>query len=107
MDNLKKSCLFCMMLLAVFFSLDQQIAAQVVETPASVGFTGTYVSPSAPDPGPSQIEEPSLSEEPHERPALPQTNSYTNHSLIWLGLGLVGLTCLGWRKNHQIKTLRK
>lgn len=89
------------------FSLQSVQAAKLhqVETEGSIGFTGTYVPIGTPDPAPTEsIEKPPVMEIAKPEGSLPQTNTVTNHWLIWLGMALFCLAFFFWKRNKQEHT---
>ncbi|WP_301358661.1 LPXTG cell wall anchor domain-containing protein [Enterococcus spodopteracolus] len=89
------------------FSFHEGQAAEVqrVETPGSIGFTGTYVPIGSPDPAP--IEGPPITDSAKPGGSLPQTNEVTESSLIWLGLFLLSGVFICWKQTNNQKNKQK
>ena len=86
---------------------EQSQATQVraVETEGSIGFTGTYVPIGTPDPKPPVvIDQPPMQDIAKPGGSLPQTNVETHSWLLWLGVFIISIVFLLWkRKNDENK----
>lgn len=82
---------------------------QQIETAGTIGFTGVYKPIGTPDPKPPEsIVRPPITA--IAKPGiLPQTNEGQNSRLIWLGILLISLVFIIWRREikQNTKTIRK
>jgi LPXTG-motif cell wall-anchored protein len=101
---------FILVVLLGFFTLYALQSVQAtelhqVETEGSIGFTGTYVPIGTPDPAPPEsIEKPPVTELAKPEGSLPQTNTVTNHWLIYLGITLLSFVFFIWKRNKKEQT---
>ena len=94
-------------LISVVFSSSVAIAQDVrqVETNGTIGFTGVYEPIGTPDPAPPEtIVRPPITEVAKPEGSLPQTNTVTNHWLIYLGITLLSFVFFIWKRNKKEQT---
>jgi LPXTG-motif cell wall-anchored protein len=90
----------------------QATQVRAVETEGSIGFTGFYVPIGTPDPKPPEvIEQPPIQDIAKPGGSLPQTNVVTHSWYFWIGVLIIIIVFLLWkRKTDQkgkIKPIRK
>lgn len=96
---------FIATLMIIVFSSSIAVAHEVqrVETNGTIGFTGVYEPVGIPDPTPPEsIVRPPITEMTKPGGTLPQTNEVVNSWLIWLGVLLINVIFLLW-KRQKIK----
>ncbi|MFS1020107.1 LPXTG cell wall anchor domain-containing protein [Enterococcus casseliflavus] len=97
---------FLATLMIAVFSSNIAVAQEVqqVETKGTIGFTGVYEPIGTPDPAPpDSIVRPPVTEIAKPGGALPQTNDTGSSRLLWLGILILSIVYLLWkRKNKQI-----
>lgn len=113
----KKKLYWILLLVGLFIQVglpDHGKATQVraVETEGSIGFTGIYVPIGTPDPKPPEvIEQPPIQDIAKPGGSLPQTNIVTHSWYFWLGVLIISIVFLLWKRksnqNEQIKPKRK
>ena len=98
---------FIATLIITAFSSSIAVAQEVqqVETAGTIGFTGVYEPIGKPDPTPPEtIVRPPIIELDKPGGILPQTSEIMNSWRIWLGVLLISLVFLSWkRKRKQIQ----
>lgn len=112
----KNNCLFFCFLMTLFSLFSATVVygteAQNVETQGSIGFTGVYEPIGTPDPEPPEsIERPPIKDIAKPGGSLPQTNTTSSKWLVWLGISIISIVSLSWKRKKQrnikIKTTRK
>lgn len=98
-------------LMITVFSSSMAVAQEVqqVETNGTIGFTGVYEPIGTPDPTPPEsILKPPITELAKPDGTLPQTNEIVDSWLIWLGVLLISVVYLLWRRqNNRTTKLRQ
>lgn len=107
MQKTNKRWFVLTILLVLFpFTLVNATEVQQVETTGSIGFTGVYEPIGTPDPTPPGSGElPPITDVAKPGGSLPQTNDLSASWLSWVGVFLLSLVFLIWKreKNQQKK----
>ncbi|MBO1097908.1 LPXTG cell wall anchor domain-containing protein [Enterococcus casseliflavus] len=102
----KKTNWFLLALLFVTFPFNLVSAREVqqVETHGTIGFTGVYEPIGTPDPiPPESIIRPPITEVAKPGGNLPQTDERDQSWLIWIGVLIISVAFLLWKRNRENK----
>ncbi|MEI1233285.1 LPXTG cell wall anchor domain-containing protein [Enterococcus mundtii] len=81
---------------------------QRVETNGTIGFTGVYEPIGRPDPTPSEIiVRPPITEVAKSDGVLPQTSEIVHSWLTWIGILVISVVFLAWRRQNKQNTKLK
>lgn len=102
----KKKWIF-IMILVVFsqFTMGEATEARQTETTGDIGFTGVYKPIGTPNPTPPEsIVRPPITEVANPGGTLPQTNEMSHSWHIWLGIFLISIVFLLWKRQNNQNT---
>lgn len=106
--ELKVGLIIALMVIIFSSNLANAQEVQRVETKGTIGFTGVYEPIGTPDPMPPEsIVRPPIIEVAKPDGQLPQTNDTGASWLNWLGVMLVSLVFLLWKRQNHRKTKTK
>lgn len=85
-----------------FYTTAYSQQVRSVETESSIGFTGVYEPIGTPDPAPPEnIAKPPSGGGTSPGGSLPQTNEQTSTWLSWLGLSMIVLFVVFWKRKRK------